>query len=314
MIIREAKNEDIPAIVKVLKLSLGEQELPLSEFIWMYKHVYNPFGKSLVLIAVDENHIVGVRALMRWKWQLNGKIHESLRAVDTATHPEYQGKGIFKKLTLDAVKVAQENGDSFIFNTPNDQSRPGYLKMGWEKVDQLKVALKPAYNSFWKIIKRNTNYDINFNCSSDSIDNLCRKWNQELQSRNTLFTPKSAMFLAWRYENNPLQKYEVIAEEGIYLAAYIKKRKGVRELRISECIFNRDKKWDSNKLISKLSNKFGAQVISYSPDLLHLKGNLINSNIGPILTLKELNLNKKENLHLKDISNWNYSIGDLELF
>ena len=34
-------------------------------------------------------------------------------------------------------------GDHFIFNTPNSQSIPGYLKMDWKKVDKLKDSLAP---------------------------------------------------------------------------------------------------------------------------------------------------------------------------
>jgi len=314
MIVREAEIEDIPAIVNVLKLSLGEQDLPLSKDIWNFKHVENPFGKSMVFIAEENNQIIGVRAFMRWRWQLDDKELESFRAVDTATHPEHQGKGIFKKLTMKAVEEAKLNGDYFIFNTPNDQSRPGYLKMGWEAVNKLKVALKPAYNSFWKINNKNFSYAVSINCKRSSIQNLCTSWNKKLQLNQTLFTPKSELFLKWRYEENPLQKYEVIASTDYYIAVYIKKRKNLKKLRISECLYTDTSRSKISKLISSLSKKFGAQIISYSPELLSLGGNLLNANIGPILTIKNLNLSTQENSDFNKIECWSYSLGDLELF
>lgn len=314
MILREATIEDLPSIVKVLKLSLGEQDLPLSENIWNFKHIENPFGKSLVFIAEENDQIVGVRAFMRWKWHFGDKEFESFRAVDTATHPKYQGKGIFKKLTMKAVDMATLNGEHFIFNTPNDQSRPGYLKMGWEAVNKLKVALKPAYNSFWKINHKNFSYDVSVNCERSAIQNLCMNWNKKLELNQTLFTPKSESFLKWRYEENPLQQYEVIASEEFYIAVYVKKRKRLKELRISECLFTETSRPKINKLISSLTKKFGAQIISYSPELLSLGGNLLNANIGPILTIKNLNLSKLENSNFTKIENWKYSLGDLELF
>ncbi len=314
MILREAKIEDIPNIVNVLKLSLGEQDLPLSKEIWIFKHLENPFGNSMVFIAEEDNKIIGVRAFMRWKWQLNDKEFESFRAVDTATHPEYQGKGIFKKLTMKAVEEAKLNGDYFIFNTPNDQSRPGYLKMGWEAVNKLKVALKPAYYSFWKINNNNFSYAVSVNCERLAIQNLCTSWNRKLQLNQTLFTPKSESFLKWRYEENPLQKYEVIAREDLYLAVYVKKRKSLKELRISECLYTETSSYKINTLISSLSKKFGAQIISYSPEFLSLGGNLVNANIGPVLTIKNLNLSIQENSKFNKIESWSYSLGDLELF
>lgn len=314
MIIREASEEDIPEIVKVLKLSLGEQDLPLSESIWKFKHVENPFGRSLVFVAEEDNNIVGVRAFMRWQWRLGDKIYQAFRAVDTATHPSHQGKGIFKKLTLKAVKVAKENGDNFIFNTPNDQSRPGYLKMGWKQVDKLEVALKPAYHSFWKFIDGTAEYSINIQCSLTETDQLCNEWNDKFVKHETLITPKSAKFLSWRYEKNPLQQYEIYSKNGLYLAAYIKRRKGLKELRISECIYNENSKSEITKIVKSFSIKFGAHFISYSPELLKLKWNLVSSNIGPILTLKDLNLDEEEKLQFKEINYWSYSLGDLELF
>ena len=34
-------------------------------------------------------------------------------------------------------------GVDFVFNTPNDKSRPGYLKMGWEEVGRVPITVRP---------------------------------------------------------------------------------------------------------------------------------------------------------------------------
>ena len=141
MIIREADHTDIPKILNVLKASLGETSSKKTEEVWRFKHIDNPFGESLVLVAEENNYIVGVRAFMRWKWQRGDQVYSAFRAVDTATHPDHQGKGIFKKLTLRALEIGKERGVHFVFNTPNTQSKPGYLKMGWEVVDRLRTCL-----------------------------------------------------------------------------------------------------------------------------------------------------------------------------
>ncbi len=67
-----------------------------------------------------------------------------MRAVDTATDPAYQGRGIFRTLTLRGVAELTLAGDALVFNTPNDQSRPGYLKMGWSLARRLPVGVLPA--------------------------------------------------------------------------------------------------------------------------------------------------------------------------
>lgn len=316
MIFREATAADIPEIVEVLKASLGEQDLPLSEKIWNYKHVNNPFGKSLVLVAEANGNIAGVRAFMCWEWQCLNKSYSTYRAVDTATHPNYQGQGIFKKLTLKAIELAKEQGVQFIFNTPNEQSRPGYLKMGWETVDKLKVALKPAYTSFWKFYKTDISYAVSNNSKEKDLQFLCKLWNSKWETRQGLFTPKSVEYLQWRYQANPLQQYEVFIDSEIYMTGYVKKRKGFKELRIAECIFddNEINKKKINSLINLWCSKFGIQIISYSPEVLNLNLTLVNSKIGPVLTLRALNLSNNEFNTFKKMNNWNYSLGDLELF
>ena len=107
MQIKKASKEDLPEIIKVLKASLGENDLPLSEEIWNYKHRDNPFGKSIMLVAEKDNKIAGVRALMRWEWKVGERNYSAFRAVDTATHPDFQGKGIFKKLTRNRSSVRE---------------------------------------------------------------------------------------------------------------------------------------------------------------------------------------------------------------
>ena len=316
MKIREATTDDFTEIIRVLKASLGEADLPISEAIWKYKHVENPFGQSLVLIAEDGGIIVGIRAFMKWKWKKKDRVFSAFRAVDTATHPDYQGKGVFKKLTLEAVKIGKELSYNFVFNTPNVQSRPGYLKMGWEEVGKVKVTLQPAYNSFWKFKTSKLEYQILNEAAPSEILSLCKSWNNKLTLEEKIFTPKSAEFLLWRYENNPLQKYEVLSTPNVYMAAYIKKRKNVKELRIAECIF----KDDSNSIkavrqfINKCSLKFGAQVITWSPKVLNLHSLSYQGAFGPTLTVRDLDLNEKDLQFLLVDENWNYSIGDLELF
>ena len=94
MKIREATHKDIPQILKVLKASLGETSSKKTEEVWRYKHIDNPFGESLVLVAEESSEMVGVRAFMRWQWQQGEQVYFAFRAVDTATHPAHQGKGI----------------------------------------------------------------------------------------------------------------------------------------------------------------------------------------------------------------------------
>jgi predicted N-acetyltransferase YhbS len=312
MQIREATELDIPEILEVLKASLGETSSKKTEEVWRYKHVDNPFGKSLVLLAVDHDSIIGVRALMKWKWQLGNQVFSTLRAVDTATHPEHQGKGVFKKLTLRAIEITKEQGGDFIFNTPNTQSLPGYLKMGWVEVDKLKIQVKIANPLYWFDNKADKSYRVNNSFLKDQLANLIAKYNTLKVEEDKLCTLKSPEYLLWRYENNPLQKYEVISDQDFYLAGYIKEHTYLKELRITEHICsNESGMLKINRAVKEFSEKFGAHIITSTG----LNSGLGSSGkLGPVLTMRNVNLESRLNQELLQLNKWSYTLGDLELF
>ena len=103
------------------------------------------FGASPIWLAEIDGQIAGYRAFMRWELvDASGRLWRAVRAVDTATHPDFQRRGIFSRLTMHAVEEMRDEGGDIVFNTPNTQSRPGYLKMGWIDVGRLPVAIRPT--------------------------------------------------------------------------------------------------------------------------------------------------------------------------
>ncbi|RKE18239.1 acetyltransferase (GNAT) family protein [Streptomyces sp. TLI_171] len=139
---------DVPAVLELLTASLaGGPTGRRSAGFFDWKHRANPFGSSPGLVAVaGDGRIAGVRLFLRWSWQAGGPAGREVRAVrpvDTATHPDFRGRGIFRRLTTDLLdRVA---GDTeLVFNTPNGTSLPGYLKMGWRELGRVPVALRVA--------------------------------------------------------------------------------------------------------------------------------------------------------------------------
>jgi GNAT superfamily N-acetyltransferase len=140
--IRSYRSQDLDPVLELLTLTLGggpAGSRPPSFFRW--KHLENPFGPSHLLLAEAGGRVVGLRAFMRWGFEVGGTPVRAVTAVDTATHPDFQGRGIFSKLTLQALEDLR--GDAqLVYNTPNDQSMPGYLKMGWRFVGRIPVRLR----------------------------------------------------------------------------------------------------------------------------------------------------------------------------
>ena len=135
---------DRDAIIDLLGASLGWQDDERARSLFTWKHETNPFGPSYAWVAEHDGRIVAVRLFMRWRFRRGAGTVEAVRAVDTATHPDYQGMGLFRALTMQGIERCRADGIGFVFNTPNDQSRPGYLTMGWRDVGRVATSVRPT--------------------------------------------------------------------------------------------------------------------------------------------------------------------------
>ena len=145
VLVRRATTDDRPAILDLLADSLGwDRDDAFAEF-FDWKHTQNPFGVSPAWIAVADGRTVGFRTFLRWEFEHpDGRLRHAVRAVDTATASDYQGRGVFRSLTMTAVEELTRESVDFVFNTPNDNSRPGYLRMGWTTVGRLPLVVRVA--------------------------------------------------------------------------------------------------------------------------------------------------------------------------
>ena len=133
-VVRQYEVTDEDAVLRLLRITLGAGPIgQRTAAFFRWKHLDNPFGPSLMLVADAGGEIIGLRAFMRWRFDAAGQDVRAVRAVDTATHPDHQGRGIFSRLTSEALDLLRGDTD-LIFNTPNEKSLPGYLKLGWRIV------------------------------------------------------------------------------------------------------------------------------------------------------------------------------------
>mgnify|MGYP005752345845 CR=1 FL=1 len=186
---------------------------------WRWKHLDNPFGASCGVVAFDEEGVaVCSRPLMRWRLRTQSSdCITAVRPVDTATHPDWQGKGLFSSLTRVAIQRLDGSGARVLFNTPNKNSLPGYIKMGWVHVSRVDVFAIPA------LLRRpqdrpaksadSDSRVLSFKLSSahgesDAATEMCAEVFQAMRLDESLRTEKSTEFLRWRYANHPNALYD----------------------------------------------------------------------------------------------------------
>jgi GNAT superfamily N-acetyltransferase len=220
--IREFERPDETGVLELLGATLGggpAGRRPPAFFRW--KHYDNPFGHSLMLVAEADGRIIGLRAFMRWRFEAADRSVTAVRAVDTATHPEYQGMGVFSRLTRAALAALEGQAD-LVFNTPNSASRPGYLKLGWQDVGRVPVAIR---------VRRPARFATGLRRPSGRLPTppavLAEPASRVLergaelrqllsaagQGAPRLHTPRGAEYLRWRYGAAPLLDYRAVVDQ-----------------------------------------------------------------------------------------------------
>ncbi|GMQ26617.1 hypothetical protein Aoki45_33000 [Algoriphagus sp. oki45] len=311
MQIRKGTPEDLPGIIDLLRISLGESLIPKSAELWQWKHENNPFGASPILLAEEGGQLVGIRAFLKWEYQYKSKTISACRAVDTAVHPDFQGKGIFTTLTLQLIEEIKKEGVDLIFNTPNKKSTPGYLKMGWEKWNRLPLQIGLNWNSFF--LKAN---ELIFS-DWDSLGSIIEKLESQSPEINLVHTRLRPGYIFWRYRYCPLFPYHFVSDGENYLLIYrLKKNSWGKEFRICDFfIVDRNRKSllsQVQKELKSIARSSGARWISVSGQKSDESWRLISSPtlpIGPLITLRDLG----KGINPLSLP-WAWSLGDLELF
>ncbi|WP_417448408.1 GNAT family N-acetyltransferase [Idiomarina abyssalis] len=194
---------------------------------WQWKHEDNPFGVSVGLCAhsTGNSSLVAVRPFMKWALRLpDQSVVCALRPVDTVTHPDWRGKGLFTKLTRAAIDDVDKDSAKLLFNTPNSSSFPGYIKLGWSCAEELAVAIKiNRVSHFVSRFLLNRRIEVGLKWSNISAGgtksatsvsenelNSVLAWCAEADDRRPavgLRTFRNIEFLKWRYVDQPNVDY-----------------------------------------------------------------------------------------------------------
>lgn len=123
--VREASAADIPAMNALFTEVFGT-ERPLAHDQWKYGD--DPFGPTLVVVAEDGNRVVGQYALWPTPLRLGAKVYLGAQSLDTMTHPDYQGQGMFTKLASVCYEAAARRDVVAVYGFPNASSYPGFIR------------------------------------------------------------------------------------------------------------------------------------------------------------------------------------------
>lgn len=349
--VRRASADDLAGIIEVASAALGWAPGEPHERLFRWKHLDNPFGESPMWVAESDGRLAGFRAFMRWELDgpAGGDVTDTgtdadsavrrrwraVRAVDTATHPDFQRMGIFSKLTLGALDEMRAEGVDIVFNTPNDQSRPGYLKMGWIDVGRLPVTFRPTSPAaLARMAKARTAADkwseptstgvsaIDALADHEAVAALAAaagggspKSSSNGSANAPLVTPLEAAFLAWRYALEPLHYRAWVGRSGRGdlsegLVLFRRRRRGTAmECSVGHVLVPGGDPLDVRRLLGSLAKEIDADYLIRigAPD--GRGGFAPLPNQGPRLTARTVTTDPPA-----DLGAWSFQLGDVELF
>lgn len=109
---------------------------------WLYHR--NPDGQILGFDARDGDHLVAhyVCAPVWAQVGAEGAAVRGLLSLNTATHPDYQGKGLFTKLAELTYAAAAAKGYDCVYGVANANSTPGFTrKLKFQLVGSLRACV-----------------------------------------------------------------------------------------------------------------------------------------------------------------------------
>ena len=314
---RRASGPDLVAGRDVVRVSMKWRDGEPNDDLFTWKHEQSPFGTSPSWIALLDGKVVGFRTFMRWRFlDDRGQQVTAVRAVDTATLPEARGLGAFRGLTLGAIEELTAEGVGLVFNTPNDQSRPGYLKMGWSVVGQLPLTMRPrAVGSIPTMVKARVPAErwsqptqVGISAGEAFSDESIVKALLAHATTSGFRTDRAPSYLAWRFGLEPLH-YRVLfvaqdPAEGA-LVFRLRRRGPAVEAAVAEQLTPSDRV--ARTLVKRMLRETGAD---YAAGLHcgHPEGLVKLPRQGPLLTSRPLNAQPPE------LAGWSLTLGDIELF
>lgn len=335
---------DEPQVLRLMEAALGPGPAGgRSATLWRWKHLENPFGPSYTSLArTPDGEVVGLRTFMRWGFAYKGHTLHAVRAVDTATHPAHQRRGIFTALTQHVLQHAWHSGVDLVFNTPNRSSLPGYLKMGWHEVGRLQPLVRVLdWRRFaWGLARARARRRHAarapagplFKAEPSSVAGVLARLDVEHLLRRAaatvpstgIATRRSREYLEWRYARHPAIPYYAVTHgqgDAADVLAVVRGnvRLGLRELMLDELLLAYPAVQPAREVLDELAHRARADYIValVAPSSAHWQvlrrcGFWPAPRVGMLLTARALRDGLPVDPYLR--ASWALGLGDVEFF
>jgi hypothetical protein len=134
---RDTNLTSLETLLKLFSITFPNTHFSLEYLTWLYTQ--NPNGSVIGFDMYDRRELVAHYACT--PTNVNGR--PGFLSLNTATHPKYRARGIFKILALETYKLVEAKG-SFIVGVANQNSVGGFLRhLNFNKIGNLNLRYGP---------------------------------------------------------------------------------------------------------------------------------------------------------------------------
>jgi len=135
-----ASPAQIQAYADLLNATFQTGKFTPEGLAWRYRD--NPAGQVVGADAWDGERLAAHYVTCPVEARIEGAVVRGLLSLNTATHPDYQGRGLFTRLAEAAYGAGADAGFAFVIGVANANSTPGFLrKLGFQHVGRLAAGL-----------------------------------------------------------------------------------------------------------------------------------------------------------------------------
>lgn len=187
------------AIPKLVKLYNECFTGRVDEEYFRWRYLKNPIGDILVCVAIDNGNIIANYAVSPCKISYKNRIVKAALSLNTMTHPNYMGKGIFVKLANMLYDYMEVEGYKFVFGFPNYISNRTFnTKLDWKNIYEIptmeKNVEKDNYSDV-ELLSTDNSFELNYTISNIDYDKKIR-------------VIRSEEYIKWRYLENTIYNYQ----------------------------------------------------------------------------------------------------------
>lgn len=219
--IRQATENDLEAI-RSLYLDVWGYNRPRRYDHWRY--VTPPDGRCPVMLAADGERLAGAYTIWPVKIRIGNEVVLGAQSMDTMTHPDCRGQGIFTKLALACFEAAQARGFQVLYGFPNPSSYPAFVGrldfahtgdiVHWvrpikpSRHGKVPAAIGPLVDLASRLLPKGRKGNVEIAIARPppaALNAVLDEWRQE---KNVCRVERTAAWLDWRYGAETLNDYE----------------------------------------------------------------------------------------------------------